>query len=311
MAYLSAMDLRHFRTFVIAAELLSFGQAAERLGIAQPAVSQLIKSMEDELGFALFRRLRRGVELTPAGAAMLPEAKATLDQAQRTLRVARSARRGEIGRIAVGYSFSIMAEPTLPALIRRFSAAWPEITLDFSAHAVEQNIVLVMEQTLDIAFVRTPFGNLARELVVEEFSRSELTAVLPLGHPLTQASAVTLKALSTEKLIQIDDQPGFGLGQSVQNLFAAAGLTPRIGLRVNNITGITGMVAAGMGVGIVPRAIAQQGGTVVVRPLADCDASIPVCLIHRRQMSPQVQRFVTMARETAKAEEAAAVVLPF
>ncbi|MCB8875705.1 LysR family transcriptional regulator [Acidisoma silvae] len=310
MTYVIDMELRHFRTFVTAAELLSFGQAAERLGIAQPAISQLIKTMEDELGFQLFRRLRRGVELTPAGAAMLPEARATLEQAQRSLRVARSARRGEIGRLDIGYSFSIMAEPLLPALIRRFVAAWPDITLEFSARAVEDNINQVLEQTLDVAFVRTPFGSLARELVVEEFSRSELAAVLPLGHPLTQASAVSLLSLSTEKLIQIDDQPGFGLGQSVQNLFAAAGLAPRIGLLVNNITGITGMVAAGMGVGIVPRAIAEQGGAVVVRPLADCDAHIPVCMIHRRQLSPQLQRFITMARTMAQIEEKP-VVLPF
>ncbi|MCB8879800.1 LysR family transcriptional regulator [Acidisoma cellulosilytica] len=296
MSYLTFMDLRHFRTFVTAAELLSFGQAAERLGIAQPAVSQLIKTMEDELGFPLFRRLRRGVELTPAGAAMLPEARATLDQAQRSLRVARSARRGEIGRIDIGYSFSIMAEPMLPALIRRFSAAWPEITLEFSARAVEESINQVLEQTLDVVFVRAPLGQLSRELVVEDFYQSELTAVLPIGHPLAQSGSVSLQTLSTEKLIQIDDQPGFGLGQRVQDLFAAEGLTPRIGLHVDNVTGITGMTAAGMGVGIVPRAIAEQGGAIAIRSLADCDAQITVCMIHRRQLSPQLQRFIAMAR---------------
>ena len=118
-----SMELRRLHYFVATAEELHVGRAAERLGIAQPALSQQLKVLESSLGVKLFQRVGRGIELSDAGLAFLPEARSAIAQTDRAWTVARRAARGEQGRIAIGYVGSAMLEPALPASDRSLSCA--------------------------------------------------------------------------------------------------------------------------------------------------------------------------------------------
>src|SRR5215213_7736165 len=118
------MELRHLRYFVAVAEELHFRRAAERLNIAQPAVSEQIRKLELELGVRLLERTQRSVSLTPAGAAMLPEARSVLGQADTAQRVAREAQTCALGRLRIGYLPDTL--PThVPRLLRSYTAGAP------------------------------------------------------------------------------------------------------------------------------------------------------------------------------------------
>src|SRR5512132_145644 len=129
------MELRHLRYFVAVAEELNFGRAATRLRIAQPPLSRQIRDLEREIGTPLFERVARGVELTPAGRAFLPEARLTLAQAERAQRTAQRAARGEIGRLRVGFVEAATYSSILPALLGFFRIHLPDVGLSLFAMA--------------------------------------------------------------------------------------------------------------------------------------------------------------------------------
>lgn len=305
------MELRHLRVFAAAAELRNFGAAADRLNITAPAVSQQIKMLEQELGFQLFQRVRRGVELTAAGEAMLPEAQAALTQVERAIRVARSARRGETGQIRVGYTYSIMAEQHLPALIHRFNQAHPVVKFELLGGSVKTLIDAVAEEDLDVAFVRLPVGKLPCGLVAHRYTCADLVVVVAANHPLAEQRTVTLPELLSYDLILVDDPVGYGLGHHVAEMFRLEGLQPRIGFRMENVTGIPGMVATGNGISILPRVLAQgptsvKGVEIVGSPIASVTALI--CRSSRRPF--HVERFIVAGKEEGREQEAATMYGP-
>ena len=124
-----AIELRHLRYFIAVAEEGHVTRAADRLGIQQPPLSQLIKSIEQELDVQLFRRKPRGVELTDAGRAFLDNARAVLSQLDQTFEATRRTARGEQGRISVGYSSSTAFHPLVPRVMREFRKAFPLVSV--------------------------------------------------------------------------------------------------------------------------------------------------------------------------------------
>jgi DNA-binding transcriptional LysR family regulator len=290
------MELRHLRVFAAAGQLLNFAQAAEQLGIAQPAVSQQVKALEKELGFALFRRIRRGVELTAAGSAMLPEAVATLAQANRTLRIARSARRGEVGQIRVGYSYSIMGEADLPALIRTFNQTYPVVDFDFTAGSVKDLIDAVWDEDLDVAFVRSPIGKLPAGLMTHPYATSELVIAVSADHPLAKRESLHLAEMTNDNLVLMSDPDGYGLGHQTLDMFRAAGIQPRIGFRLENVIGMIGLVAANSGFAIVPRVLAQTVGSVATIRIEGPPVVSAITIVCRKiNLAVHVQRFIKTA----------------
>lgn len=123
------MELRHLRYYVAVAEELHFGRAAERLGIAQPPLSRQIRDLEREIGVELFERVPRGVELTAAGIAFLPEARLTLAQADRSQRSAQREARGETGRLRVGFVEAATHSGILPDVLSFFRVHLPSVGL--------------------------------------------------------------------------------------------------------------------------------------------------------------------------------------
>ncbi|WP_322049526.1 LysR family transcriptional regulator [Paraburkholderia sp. J67] len=263
------MDFRHFRTFVIAAETLHFGHTAERLGIAQPAVTQQIKALETQLGFKVFHRVRRGIELTTAGAVFLDHARAALAQAETAVLAGRRASRGELGKLCIAYANSIVLEPELPALLKRFTQARPEVELELRGVSVQEQMSALADERIDVAFLRSPPGPLPGSIRITPFSRTPLDLVLARDHPLARGKRVTLREVADDRLILVDDPPGVGLGHRVMELCLEAGFEPASVLRTTDSVGVMRFAAAGLGVGLVPRTLARfDVEDAVFKPLA-------------------------------------------
>jgi DNA-binding transcriptional LysR family regulator len=276
------MDFRYFRTFVIAAEELHFGRTAERLGIAQPAVTQQMKALETHLGFKVFQRVRRGIELTGAGAVFLEHARSALAQAETAVLAGRRASRGELGKLCVAYANSVVLEPELPALLKRFSQARPDVELELRGISVQEQIHALADERIDVAFLRSPPGPQPSSIRITPFSRTPLDIVLASHHACARRRRIALRELAGERLIVVDDPPGVGLGHCVMELCVEAGFEPASVLRVTDSVGVMSFAAAGLGVGVVPRTLARfnvEGA--VFKPLAAANGFSEVVIATR------------------------------
>jgi DNA-binding transcriptional LysR family regulator len=293
----SAMSLRRFRYFVAVASELHVGRAAEGLGIAQPALSQQLRILEEELGVRLLRRVGRGIALTEAGAAFLPEANAAIAQSERAIGVARRTARGELGTINIGYVNTAMLEADLPGLLFAFRASAPDARISLEEIAVQEQITALEQHRLDIGIIRAPAGSLPNDLRVRRFTQSRLLAVVPAQLASRLRQPVRLRDLADEPFIALRDPDGIGLAHHVSTLCLRAGLTPRLDLRVDNASSIVGLVAAGFGVSVVPGALAQIGlANVAFLELDDPDAHTELLIVHRpADLSPLKLRFLQLA----------------
>lgn len=184
------MDIRQLAIFVEAARAKNFRAAALQLGIAQPAVTQRIRQLEENLGFKLFLRVNRGVELTPAGQSMLLDAEEILARTKGALEKAHQIRRGQLGTLRIGFGTSVMAERKLPALITRYGNDHREVTLELlPGMTMDQLIEQVATRKTDVAFIRAPLPQLPQSLRAMPFDRSKLCIALPERHPCCELPA--------------------------------------------------------------------------------------------------------------------------
>ena len=294
------MDFRHFRYFVAVAEELHFARAAERLGIAQPALSQQIRSLEERMGVRLFDRAHRRVELTEAGAVFLVEVRVALESAEKAVRVAQDVARGASGTIDIGFVGSIMYEPRFPVLLKDYRDARPDVRLLLHEMAPLLQIEQVAARHLDIAIVRSPLPAVLPE-GLESFvlASQRLVVVLPRDHRLAEAQDLQLADLSGDSFLSFDDPPGIGLGHAVLTLCREAGFEPDICLRVSEIGTLISLVAAGHGVSLMPATVAhlQLPGVRYV-PLRDITPCSELVVIHRRiERSAAIRALLARMRE--------------
>src|SRR3954454_10896492 len=196
------MELRHLRYFVAVAEELHFGRAAERLFIVQPALSKQIASLEKELGVELFLRSKRHVELTPAGAALLEDARQVLAQAEGAKLRAQLASRGEVGVLEVGFVVPVLYD-LLPHMLRAFRARYP--TVQVSLHELHSRQIIngVLSRDLHIGFSRLPITGDGETLRVQPLVEEAVVVALPESHPFAERDTVEFGDLADEDLIMI------------------------------------------------------------------------------------------------------------
>ncbi|WP_024903744.1 LysR family transcriptional regulator [Robbsia andropogonis] len=249
------MELRHLRYFVAVAEEANFTRAAARLGIGQPPLSQQIKQLEALTGVRLFHRGAQGVSLTEAGQAFAPEARAALSAASRALQAARRAAQGEIGRLSVGFTSSASFNPVLPQAIRRFRRAFPEVVLSLVEANTQHLLDDLQEGRLDAVFIR-PSDQAIDGLMLHRFADESMKIIVPSDHHLACGKPLPLTVLAGEPFVFFPRANGISLFEEVYKACIGAGFTPLLAQEAPQISSVVNLVAAGLGVSIVPAAIA-------------------------------------------------------
>jgi DNA-binding transcriptional LysR family regulator len=298
------MELRHLRYFVAVAEELHFGRAAARLHIAQPPLSRQIRDLERDVGTPLFERGARGVTLTVAGRAFLPEARLTIAQAERAQRAAQRAARGEAGRLRVGFVDAATHSGILPDVLAFFRMHLPSIGLTLHEMDALQQADALRDERIDLAIVLSPAPDAERWLHVDVVYSDPLIAALPRTHRLASRERLTLTDLSNDGFVLFPRPVAPALHDDVIARCRAARFSPRIVQEAVGWHTIVSLVSAGIGVAFVPhsiRALRQVG--VVYRPVRDLRVDMQLFATWRRgERSPVRDRFLTALKSVARAK---------
>ncbi|MET0661185.1 MAG: LysR family transcriptional regulator [Steroidobacteraceae bacterium] len=304
-----AIELRHLRYFIAVAEEGHITRAAERLGIQQPPLSLQIRALEQELDVQLFRRVPRGVELTPAGAALLEHARGVLDQVDRATAITRRTARGEQGRLVIGFTSSTPFHPFVPRIIRAFRELSPLVSLQLEESGSSELVQALRNEEIDAAFIRSPVADIDG-LLVRPLLEESMIAALPAAHPLAtvanaMSSPLALAQLANETFILYKRPGGPGLYDAIITACRGAGFSPRVGQEAPRILSTLNLVAAGLGVSIVPESLSRlQMDGVLYRPLSnDPPLHAPLILACRRgEQSAAVQRFIDLVQSSVEQE---------
>lgn len=261
-----SIELRHLRYFTAVAEELHFGRAAERLGMAQPPLSQQIKSLEELVGYPLFER-RPQVRLTTAGEALLEVARRTLAQVEEGLELTRRAGRGEAGRISVGFAASILTT-ALPEILRTYREQYPGVELRLRELSSAAQAAALAEGSIDVGFVREAVVQ-GSDLICEPILREEFVAVLPPSHALAGREQLPLGDMAGEPFVHFPRAVAPALYDQIADACRRAGFRPRVVQEAQEWLTILGLVEAGLGVSLVPASFRRlRWGGVQYRPLA-------------------------------------------
>ncbi|HLK60431.1 MAG TPA: LysR substrate-binding domain-containing protein [Chthonomonadaceae bacterium] len=246
------MELRHLRYFIAVAEELHFGRAAERLCIAQPPLSQQIRQLEQELGFALFTRTQRRVEITPAGHLFLDEARELLANLEKAVAAGRRVARGEVGWLGIGFVGTATYE-FLPAVLSAFRERYPEVELVLRELVSAKQAQALRDRRIHVGLARPAIQE--EGIVSETVVREALVAALPESHPLAARERLSLPALAAEPFILFPRQPRPSYAEAILALCAEAGFRPHVVQETAEIHTAISLVAAGLGVTIVPASV--------------------------------------------------------
>jgi len=293
------MELRHLRYFVAVAEELSFTRAAERLHIGQPPLSQQIQALEAEVGARLLDRSKRWVRLTEAGKLFLEDARAILAQSDRAAERARRAQRGEAGELRVGFTFSTPFTPLFSRTIRRYRQLYPDVALTLHEMTTLHQIDALEARKLDLGFVRPPEIALPEQLSLTTLRRDALLLVVASDSPLARKRKVKVADLAALPWVMYPKESGVGINHAIMGMCRAAGFVPQVAMEAGEAATIIGLVAAGIGVSVLPspfQSMHLEGA--VYRPLDDAAATTSLQLAQRKnEKSLLVEAFVRLARE--------------
>lgn len=298
------MDLRHLRYFVAVAEAGHMTRAAQALGIQQPPLSQQIKALEQELGLRLFLRHPKGVALTEAGQQLLDEARRLLaDAAALRERLQRMAR-GERGRLRVAFTSSAAAHGFTPRLLRECRHRYPEIALEVSESSAAEITEGLADGRLHAGLLRVPVAR-PPGLRFERLLSEPALLALPVDHPLLRggpARPIAVHELRDEPLVLVRRPGAPGLYANLLALCEAAGFQPRIAAEVERMMSNLNLVAAGVGISVVPASMRGAHADAVVYCPLDGGARLeaPLTLAWREDHPlPAVATFVALARTLA------------
>jgi len=292
------MELRQLRYFVAVAEERNFTRAAERLNMTQPPLSRQIQQIEDTVGLALFERGARPLKLTEAGRVFYAQAKRLLEECDELLPLTR--RLAQLAeRIVIGFVPSTLYGP-LPDVIRAFREAAPLIQISLIEMFTIEQLSALKGGRIDVGFGRLRFdeSQLAREVLVEE----PLIAALPAGHALADVAQLTLDALSKETLIIYPSTPRPSYADQQLSAFRDHAVEPAAIHEVRELQTALGLVAAQVGVCLVPESVrGLRARGVTYRSIEETNVSSPIIMSRRLQdQSATTELFCSIARDLFK-----------
>ena len=291
------MELRHLRYFLAVAEELNFTRAARRLGISQPPLTQQMKALEAELGVALLDRSAYRIELTDAGRIFAAEAARILGDARSAVQAARRAATGATGRVRVGFTDSASFNSLVTSTLHTFRSGYPAVEVSLEEHPSTELVVALRQGRIDAAFVRPPLP-VERGLTLDLLEKEPLVVAVPSNHPLTGRQAVDLGALAGETFILYPRAVRPGLADTVVAACEAAGFTPKVGQYAPQLSSTINLVAASLGISIVPESMrCLQARAVTYLPLRGEPLHALLGIAYRTdEGSAVVHNFIAAAR---------------
>lgn len=285
------MELRHLRYFVAVAEQLHFRHAAEIMHVAQPALSQQIKQLEEEIGVTLFERSRHKVRLTPAGKAFYDNARRILQQADHAVAKSRKVESGDAGTIRIGF-VSTAAIRVLPVALKKLQKQVPLAEIELNELAAGEQVDGLYREQLDIGFVH---AKLSRDVFkTKVVARDRLIVAVPCSCRLAGPGRVDLKDLASWTAIMPAGHSSSGFYEQVRTAYQRAGVRPE---RIHNTrllqTGLL-LVAAGLGVSLVPESFQSMHvkGVVYKKLRVEPPLCELVAVWRRDNDSPLLRRFI-------------------
>jgi DNA-binding transcriptional LysR family regulator len=289
------MELRHLRYFIALAEELHFGRAAARLHVVQPALSQQIRRLEEELQLQLFQRTKRKVVLTEAGAVLLEKARLTLAHAADAVSSAKRASRGEFGELIVGFVGSA-AFYFLPKLLQRFRASFPEVRLVLRELTTTQQLAALKTASIRIGLLRPPISD--SEISTETLARESWMLAMPRSHRLRDRTRVALDQVAQDPFIATPRSLGPGLYDQALGLCMQAGFSPRVVQEAIQMSTIVSLVAAGIGVALVPSSVKNLGiKNVLYKPLRGSPSVDLAAAWRRADQDPILRNWLSVIRD--------------
>lgn len=265
-------DLRQVRAFLAVANTLHFKQAAEGLCITQPALSRLIKGLEENIGAELFSRTTRQVELTMAGKLFMGECQQALIHLERATHLAQHASRGDIGHISIAYNdFSING--VLPSILELFKEQHPEISVDLVYMPSHQQHKALLDQEIDVGFLIGPLE--LDGIDTYRAAMENIVAILPRRHHLADRKCLSLEELANEKFILGTESGWSEFRHYIFNICRRAGFSPQVVQEASTSSGIFGLVAANMGISLYSDCISRfQRDDIAIVALDDDDYTV-------------------------------------
>jgi len=287
------MELTRLRSFIVLAERLHFGEAARLLRLSQPALSKQIRQLEVEIGAPLFDRGRHGARLTEVGSLFAEEARRLVRQADAALEQGRRAARGEIGRLAIGFGFSTVT--LAPRVISKFRLRYPGVEIELRDMSTPEQIDALRASRIHVGFVRLPAGRGLRQTPVLE---DRLALALPAPDKESR-NPVDLSGFRDSPFVALRRDQSLSLHEHIIRLCARYGFYPRVAQEANEYPTVLGLVAAGLGVALVPESQLRtwiEG--VTVHSIEDPEARWQVGAAWRREKSnPLTAEFLALLRE--------------
>lgn len=285
------LELRQLRYFVAVAEELHFRRAAQRLHISQPPLSHQIAALETELGCQLLARTRRSVRLTPAGASFLRDARTMLAELDAAASTARAIDAGQVGRLRVSFVGSALTS-VVPAVVQRFRLARPGVEIELRERSTVQQLRALDDDVIDVGLIRGP-AEVPPSLVAWPVLRERTVCVLPADHELAALRRVPLRRLAAHPLVMFPREQAPGFHDLIIARLAAAGLPPRVVQYAPEMLTIIGLVAAGIGVSLVPASLSHLAlDGVAYRPIVSAPDAELLAVVRGDDRSPLLEAFL-------------------
>ncbi len=262
--------------FVAVARHEHVSRAAESLGMPQPTVSRVLTRLASDLGVALLERHGRGVRLTRQGRVLAGYAERALAEIAAGVDVVRAEVDATRGTVVLGFLHS-MGPTAVPRMLRSFRDGHPDVTVRLLQDGADRVSDAVAAGDVDLGLVSPPPRH--GRLSTRTLARQPLVAAVPTDHPLADRDAVSVLDLAADPLVTM--RPGFGVRTLTDDLLRAAGVVPRYAFESDELTTVSGLVAAGLGVTVLPTGTAGPG-TVEV-PLLDKGAVRTIALVWARE----------------------------
>jgi DNA-binding transcriptional LysR family regulator len=293
------VELRHLRYFIAVGEEEHFGRAAERVRVAQPALTRQIQQLEAEMGYALFERLKRGVRLTEAGRSFLEDARRLLSDLERSVERTRLVAQGKAGHLRIGFADGATYSGELPSILRDFRDRRPDVRLDLFPNTSVATGVQLRERQLDMGFVYALPTDLP-QLKAHRISVERIVLALPRSHPLVRKKRVKLGDLKEEPFVWIPRAAAPLYYDRVLTACHAAGLTLNVVQEGNNETTMLSLVAGGIGLSFtIKSAEKRKPDSVVLKVVEDLRLTVELSAIWREDNKvPALQKLIEIVRKT-------------